>query len=309
MVSVPPKAPAATTQPSKAPKGAAKPRAKDRTTSKASRWHVVQKDQKLGSIAKRYHVDLTVLCTANRIARRNKIQPGMKLIIPAKEDRDGSAARALRDKVLGLEPPERPRKGKDSDVVEKEKSAPPTKGKAAAEQPASFRPFVSRPQKKGVISLEYRGEVWSGRLFGRSGRVLSKARRDIEALLSKGEGAELDPALLALVVRISDTFGGRTIHVVSGTRGGTTSEKSRHKEGRALDFTVEDMPVEALRDFCKSLEHVGVGYYPKSGFIHLDVRDRWTYWVDESGRGEPPRYTSTVVKASDAPNAPEVRVR
>ena len=69
------------------------------------------------------------------------------------------------------------------------------------------------------------------------------------------------------------------------------------------------MPLEALRDYCKSHDGVGVGYYPNSGFIHLDVRERWTYWVDESGRGEPPRYVETTVKPTESAAGPEVRVR
>jgi len=37
---------------------------------------------------------------------------------------------------------------------------------------------------------------------------------------------------------------------------------------------------------------VGVGYYPNSTFVHLDVRSLPTYWVDYSKPGEPPRYDS-----------------
>jgi hypothetical protein len=38
------------------------------------------------------------------------------------------------------------------------------------------------------------------------------------------------------------------------------------------------------------LNDVGVGYYPNSTHIHLDVRDKTTYWVDYSFPGERPHY-------------------
>jgi hypothetical protein len=67
--------------------------------------------------------------------------------------------------------------------------------------------------------------------------------------------------------------------------------------GHAIDFAVRGVPTEVVRDFCNTLKDVGVGYYPKSGFVHLDVRNANARWVDESGPGEPPRYAS-------GPNAP-----
>jgi hypothetical protein len=37
---------------------------------------------------------------------------------------------------------------------------------------------------------------------------------------------------------------------------------------------------------------VGVGYYPRSGFVHLDRRDRSFYWIDNSGPGQRSRTRS-----------------
>ena len=34
---------------------------------------------------------------------------------------------------------------------------------------------------------------------------------------------------------------------------------------------------------CQVLGFVGVGVYPVSGFVHLDVRERSYFWVDTSG--------------------------
>ena len=43
-----------------------------------------------------------------------------------------------------------------------------------------------------------------------------------------------------------------------------------------------------LRDYLRrNFQKVGVGYYPNSSFVHLDVRkDRSAFWIDYSGPGE-----------------------
>jgi hypothetical protein len=46
----------------------------------------------------------------------------------------------------------------------------------------------------------------------------------------------------------------------------------------------------------RSFSDIGVGYYPDSTFVHLDVRDRSTIWVDHSGPGQTPCYSRTPVE-------------
>jgi uncharacterized protein YcbK (DUF882 family) len=60
-----------------------------------------------------------------------------------------------------------------------------------------------------------------------------------------------------------------------------------------MDFHVAGVSNAELRDFCKGLGDVGVGYYPRSSFVHLDVRDTSAFWVDSSGPGEAPRYEAS----------------
>ncbi len=68
--------------------------------------------------------------------------------------------------------------------------------------------------------------------------------------------------------------------------------KSPHKSGLACDFRVDGISNEELRDWVRAhFNKVGVGYYPNSGFVHLDVgRKRSAFWVDLSGPGERARY-------------------
>jgi LysM repeat protein len=277
-----------------------------------AKWHTVRAGQKLGSIARRYNVTIPALLGANDLARRDKLQPGMRLLVPAPGDDDGLAARAVRRRLLGL-----PANGGDATPGRGDEHREPalarvaSRGQDAAERDArrsqyrapkdaNWLPFVEKPRKKGVVRFRSREQDWTGRLLRKSGRVSAAARREVERIFGADSGIGIDVELLRQLVRISDTFGGRTIRVVSGFRTAGAVERSRHKEGKALDFTVDGVSVEALYDYCRSLDGVGVGFYSTSGFVHLDVRDRWTTWIDESGRGEPPRPVNTSHPSPDA---------
>jgi uncharacterized protein YcbK (DUF882 family) len=46
---------------------------------------------------------------------------------------------------------------------------------------------------------------------------------------------------------------------------------SLHVQGEALDIRIPGVPTAKLRDAALSLHEGGVGYYPKSQFVHVDV--------------------------------------
>ena len=42
----------------------------------------------------------------------------------------------------------------------------------------------------------------------------------------------------------------------------------------------------------KTFQHIGVGYYPNSNFVHVDVRDGPSaFWIDYSGPGQDAMYS------------------
>jgi hypothetical protein len=111
------------------------------------------------------------------------------------------------------------------------------------------------------------------------------------------------PRLLEMLVRVAGRWPGRVIEVVSGYRPSSDPHAgSRHAHARALDFRVRGVEREALRDFCRTLPLAGVGYYPHSVFVHLDVRDRSegsARWTDYSEPGERARYGAWPPRAAD----------
>src|SRR4029079_15116981 len=70
---------------------------------------------------------------------------------------------------------------------------------------------------------------------------------------------------------------------------------SPHMKGLACDFRVDGVKTAELRDYLrKTFEKVGVGYYPNSTFVHLDVRkDKPAFWIDYSGTGEGSIYSES----------------
>ncbi|MCC7535529.1 MAG: DUF882 domain-containing protein [Deltaproteobacteria bacterium] len=99
----------------------------------------------------------------------------------------------------------------------------------------------------------------------------------------------LHPRLAIMLQRVVERFPGRAIEIVSGWRP-RARESSRHHHARAIDFRLAGVSRENLRDFLRTFDRAGVGYYPNSVFVHLDVRDTRGYWVDRSGPGERPDY-------------------
>lgn len=72
------------------------------------------------------------------------------------------------------------------------------------------------------------------------------------------------------------------IHVLSGYRTKATNAKLRrrsngvakfslHMEGRALDISLPGRSAQKVRSAALSMEAGGVGYYGRSGFVHIDT--------------------------------------
>ena len=94
----------------------------------------------------------------------------------------------------------------------------------------------------------------------------------------------IHPRLVALVYAATRHFGVPYVHVISGYRSGNPS--SRHAQGRAIDLVLPGVSDARLAAWLRPQGFVGVGIYPTSGFVHLDVRARSYFWRDLSGPSE-----------------------
>jgi hypothetical protein len=50
-----------------------------------------------------------------------------------------------------------------------------------------------------------------------------------------------------------------------------------------MDLILPGIPDEEVARFAREIGFVGVGVYPTSQFVHVDVRPRSYFWVDYSG--------------------------
>ncbi len=107
-----------------------------------------------------------------------------------------------------------------------------------------------------------------------------------EALAYRVDDARhpIHPRLLELVYRAVRRFRAPYVWVISGYRDG--NPRSRHAAGRAMDIVLPGVSSQRLAAYLRPMGFVGVGIYPTSGFVHLDVRARSYFWSDASGPGQ-----------------------
>lgn len=101
-----------------------------------------------------------------------------------------------------------------------------------------------------------------------------------------GNEHPIDPRVLDLVYRVAVRFSAPEIRIISGYRTPRPGGHSNHGKGRAIDLIVPGASDEDVARFAREQGFVGVGVYPTSGFVHLDVRERSYFWVDYSGPGK-----------------------
>jgi uncharacterized protein YcbK (DUF882 family) len=94
----------------------------------------------------------------------------------------------------------------------------------------------------------------------------------------------MDPQLLTMLSHVYDHFGGKPLQIVSGFRN-QRKESSNHFKGRASDIRIAGVSPKKVQAFAQTLDRggMGIGIYPRSQFVHIDVRSPPSYrWIDYS---------------------------
>lgn len=140
-------------------------------------------------------------------------------------------------------------------------------------------------EKKLVLSNTHTGETVRS-VFWADGAFVREGLRDINHLLRDfrtGDVAKIDPELLLLIHNLQHTVeASAPVQIISGYRSPKTNsalrkgsagvaKKSYHMKGMAIDLRIEGINLKTLHKAAKSLKGGGVGYYPKSQFIHVDT--------------------------------------
>ncbi|MDP9151914.1 MAG: DUF882 domain-containing protein [Myxococcota bacterium] len=249
------------------------------TPLRADVTHVVQRGHTVEAIAHRYRVSVKAIADANHLKDTSHLKPGQTLVIPgveAPKQKGATTGRSEHPATLSAGRAMR-------------EAAPAPRGRDAQGGDTASSSSIS-----STIHAVRLGEDFRIRVKDSGGHISPNALKAFERLMRQGNATHpIDPRLVALVAIVSNHFGGKPIEVVSGYRPYTPTQytlRSNHNYGKAIDFHVEGVNNEALRDFCRTLRSAGCGYYPNDTFVHMDVRETKAYWVDWSEPGQPPKY-------------------
>lgn len=130
------------------------------------------------------------------------------------------------------------------------------------------------------------------RVYWQDGQYLAGPLREFDHLLRDwrtDEVTRIDLKVLDLLAELHRLMGSsRPFDVISGYRspktnaklradGRSVAKKSFHMLGKAVDVNLPGRDLRALHKAAINLKRGGVGYYGKSGFVHVDT-GRVRYW-------------------------------
>jgi uncharacterized protein YcbK (DUF882 family) len=112
---------------------------------------------------------------------------------------------------------------------------------------------------------------------------LATVRRLLRSYATNREGP-LDARLVQVLYAIAKETG-KPVQVVSGYRPPShRHDHNYHVRGMAADVRVPGVGTYKLVKIARKLGVRGIGYYPTSQFVHVDVRDDAPFqWTDRSG--------------------------
>jgi uncharacterized protein YcbK (DUF882 family) len=160
-------------------------------------------------------------------------------------------------------------------------------------------PFSAAGAVAGVLSSErtlsfhntHTGESMKA-LYWNEGSYVPQTLADINYVLRDyrtGEVKEIDTDLLDLLFALHQKLESTVpYHVISGYRSPATNsllsimskgvaKNSLHIQGKAIDIRLPGYELKTLQRAAVDLRRGGVGYYPSSDFVHVDV-GRVRYW-------------------------------
>ena len=84
------------------------------------------------------------------------------------------------------------------------------------------------------------------------------------------------------IIELAEVITDGELEVISGFRhpkynlilrkkGRQVARDSQHSHGTAIDFTIPNVPAQALEAWARAQKLGGVGFYPQSGFVHMDT--------------------------------------
>jgi uncharacterized protein YcbK (DUF882 family) len=154
-----------------------------------------------------------------------------------------------------------------------------------------LHPSAIPPEKSLSLYNTHTGEGLNA-VYWVEGEYLPEALAAVDHVLRDHRTDEIkpiDPQLLDLLHAIRKELGcHQPFHIISGYRSPTTNaylravsrgvaEHSLHMDGKAVDLRLPGWAAFTVRGVAVDLRLGGVGYYPRSEFVHVDV-GRIRHW-------------------------------
>jgi uncharacterized protein YcbK (DUF882 family) len=152
-----------------------------------------------------------------------------------------------------------------------------------------LRAFAGPNQSAGERRLSFNNLHTGEKLdlpYWVEGNYVPESLSEINHLLRdhrNNQVAAIDPQLLDLLHHVRNVLDtSQPLQVISGYRSPASNQMmhnhssgvakhSLHMEGKAIDIRIPGIQLADLRQTGLQLKSGGVGYYPKSNFVHLDV--------------------------------------
>jgi len=156
---------------------------------------------------------------------------------------------------------------------------------------------VARPPKLRRLRLANAntGETFEGTYRNDNGPI-DRVMEELCVFLRdhhSGEQTQMDVGVIDFLADVLDAVGETSATILSAYRTAETNamlarttfgvaEHSQHILGRALDLRVGSK-IAAAMNAARAMQRGGVGWYPHSGFIHIDSGPVRTWTLDETG--------------------------
>jgi uncharacterized protein YcbK (DUF882 family) len=171
-------------------------------------------------------------------------------------------------------------------------SAPALLPAAPLRLPRDIAPTAARDARRVLVHNLHTGERLDAVYF-ENGKYVSDALSEaMRVLRDWRNGAEhfMDPRLFDVMHGVRQRLGAAApFQIISGYRSPQTNEMlhersgqvaahSQHVLGKAADVRIQGVALEDLHKAALSLGAGGVGFYPVSNFVHMDV-GRVRHWM------------------------------
>lgn len=153
-------------------------------------------------------------------------------------------------------------------------------------------PKVVKPEERKICIFNLHTKEHQETIYWRSGEYIESALKELDFIFRdhyNGSVKKIDRRLLDFLYLIQQKIGtNEPFHLISGYRSKRTNarlrinnksvaRKSLHIFGKAADIRLPALGIKKLRRAAYELQTGGVGYYPRSNFVHIDV-GRVRFW-------------------------------